>query len=117
MIINQLIKFLSGINDLLFEVFMFLCSFWYTSTRVTLRRSDPVKSFFLRGFFAPPNVQLSNLLCVIMLIIKLSTSFHSFIHSAIFIAPLQVLYYSEALPTTAWILYRSFTPKRTGNCR
>src|SRR6218665_2966629 len=25
----------------------------------------------------------------------------------------QVLYYSEALPTTARILYRSFTPKRT----
>ena len=44
----------------------------------------------------------------------------SFIHlfiSAISIAPLQVLYYSEALPTTARILYRSFTPKRTGNCR
>src|SRR6218665_831202 len=41
---------------------------------------------------------------------------HSFI-SAISIAPLQVLYYSEALPTTARILYRSFTPKRTGNCR
>src|SRR6218665_2312167 len=34
----------------------------------------------------------------------------SFIHSfilAISIAPLQVLYYSEALPTTARILYRS----------
>ena len=28
---------------------------------------------------------------------------------AISIAPLQVLYYSEALPTTARILYRSFT--------
>src|SRR6218665_215164 len=44
----------------------------------------------------------------------------SFIHSfilAISIAPLQALYYSEALPTTARILYRSFTPKRTGNCR
>ena len=40
---------------------------------------------------------------------------HSFI-PAISIAPLQVLYYSEALPTTARILYRSFTPKRTGNC-
>ena len=34
---------------------------------------------------------------------------------AISIAPLQVLYYSEALPTrpTARILYGSFTPKRT----
>ena len=41
---------------------------------------------------------------------------HSFI-PAISIVPLQVLYYSEALPTTARILYRSFTPKRTGNCR
>src|SRR6218665_3027797 len=39
---------------------------------------------------------------------------HSFI-PAISIAPLQVLYHSEALPTTAQILYRSFTPKRTGN--
>ena len=41
---------------------------------------------------------------------------HSFI-PAISIAPLKVLYYSEALPTTARILYRSFTPKLTGNCR
>src|SRR6218665_3812718 len=41
---------------------------------------------------------------------------HSFI-PAISVAPLQVLYHSEALPTTARILYRSFTPKRTGNCR
>ena len=32
---------------------------------------------------------------------------------AISIAPLQVLCYSEALQTTARILYRSFTPKRT----
>src|SRR6218665_1277595 len=36
---------------------------------------------------------------------------HSFI-PAISIAPLQVLYHSETLPTTARILYRSFTPKR-----
>ena len=43
------------------------------------------------------------------------TRVHSFIHSAISIAPLQVLYHSEALPTTARILYRSFM--RTGNCR
>src|SRR6218665_113099 len=35
---------------------------------------------------------------------------HLFI-PAISIAPLQVLYYSEALPTTVRILYRSFTPK------
>src|SRR6218665_532315 len=41
---------------------------------------------------------------------------HSFI-PAISIAPLQVHYYSEALPTTARILYQSFTPKRTGSCR
>src|SRR6218665_498397 len=40
---------------------------------------------------------------------------HSFI-PAISIAPLQVLYYSEALPTTARILHQSFTPKRPGNC-
>src|SRR6218665_4023021 len=43
---------------------------------------------------------------------------HTYIHSfipAISIATLQVLYHSEALPTTARILYRSFTPKRTGN--
>ena len=38
---------------------------------------------------------------------------HSFILTNS-IAPLQVHYYSEALPTTARILYRSFTPKRTG---
>jgi len=46
--------------------------------------------------------------------------YNSFIHSfipAISIAPLQVLYHSEALPTTARILHRSFTPKRSGNCR
>ena len=46
-----------------------------------------------------------------------SVFIHSFIHSDISIAPLQALYYSEALPTTARILYRSFTPKRTGTCR
>ena len=58
--------------------------------------------------------------------IDLVSFIHSFIHSfipAISIAPLQVLYYSEALPTTASVytdtvlLYRSFTPKRTYNCR
>jgi len=50
--------------------------------------------------------------------ILLQLSFHSFIQT-ISIAPpqLQVLCYSEALPTTARILYRSFTPKRTGNSR
>jgi len=42
--------------------------------------------------------------------------FYSFI-PAISIEPLQVLCYLEALPTTARILYRIFTPKRTGNCR
>ena len=41
---------------------------------------------------------------------------HSFI-LAISMAPLQVLYFSEALSTTARILYRSFTPKRTANWR
>src|SRR6218665_3071529 len=41
---------------------------------------------------------------------------HSFI-PAISIAPLQDLYYAEALPTTAQLLYGSFTPKRTGDCR
>src|SRR6218665_1284824 len=39
---------------------------------------------------------------------------HSFIHSFILAIsiPLQVHYYSEVLPTTARMLYRSFTPKR-----
>src|SRR6218665_456642 len=37
---------------------------------------------------------------------------HSFIQT-ISIAPLRVLYHSEALPTTSRILYRSITPKRT----
>src|SRR6218665_1690898 len=39
-------------------------------------------------------------------------SSHSFTLT-ISIAPLQVHYYSEALPTTARILYQSFTLKRT----
>src|SRR6218665_209672 len=50
----------------------------------------------------------------LFLFIVLLQSCASFIHSfilAISIAPLQVLYPSEALPTTARILYRSFTPK------
>src|SRR6218665_1595552 len=53
-------------------------------------------------------------------LVSITFPFFSFIHSfilAISIAPLQVLYHSEALPTTARTLYRSFTPKRTGNCR
>ena len=52
--------------------------------------------------------------------LKFVNCYAYFIHSFILtisIAPLQVLYRSEALPTTARILYRSFTPKRTGNCR
>src|SRR6218665_2485342 len=51
---------------------------------------------------------------------KIASDLSGFIHSfipAISIAPVQVLYYSEALQTTARILHRSFTPKRTGNCR
>src|SRR6218665_2829608 len=47
-------------------------------------------------------------------VLPVSTFSFSFIHScilAISIEPLQVLYCSEALPTTARILYRSFTPK------
>ena len=60
------------------------------------------------GFF----VYLSSSLSVFVFIF-----IHSFI-PAISIAPLQVIYYSEALPTTARTLYRSFTPKRTAsNCR
>src|SRR6218665_2077071 len=55
-------------------------------------------------------------ICLIQYYLVLSSFIHSFI-PAISIAPLQVLYYSEALPTTAQILYRSFTPVRTGNCR
>ena len=55
--------------------------------------------------------------CVFMELRNVELQGQEFIHSAISIAPLQVLYYSEALPTTARILYRSFTPKRTGNCR
>src|SRR6218665_848042 len=52
--------------------------------------------------------------------VRTNTRTHTLINSfipAISIALLQVLYYSEALPTTARILYRIFTPKRTGNCR
>ena len=42
-------------------------------------------------------------------LISISTSFiQSFIHSGHFYRALQGLYYSEALPTTARILYRSF---------
>ena len=64
--------------------------------------------------------------CTVSLLFELFSSFkrclwsqYFFIHSfilAISIAPLQVHYYSEAFPTTARILYRSFTPKHTGNC-
>src|SRR6218665_1861527 len=49
------------------------------------------------------NLQKYVMLCYVIFIL-------SFI-LAISIAPLQVLYYSEALPTTAWTLYRSFTPR------
>src|SRR6218665_2355394 len=69
-------------------------------TDLTLRRPILLMLNFCHGLVDHPN-----------------THIHSFIHSAISIAPLQVFYYSEALPTTARILYRSFTPKRTGNCR
>ena len=48
----------------------------------------------------------------------IACNIHSFIHSfvwAFVIAPLQD-FYSEALPTTARTLNRSFTPKRMSNC-
>src|SRR6218665_3161802 len=54
--------------------------------------------------------------CLIKHSLHERSDLHSFI-LAISVAPLQVLYYSEALLTTARILYQSFTPKRTGNCR
>src|SRR6218665_2779023 len=76
-------------------------------------------------FYAFPlfRFEIYNYNCTIP-ILQLQTTFYncanSFIHSfilAISIAPLQVLYRSEALPTTARILYRSCTPTRTGNSR
>jgi len=62
------------------------------------------------------SIKLGNTFDHIYLFERNTYIIHSFI-PAISIAPLQVLYHSEALPTTARILYRSFTPKRTGNCR
>ena len=56
-------------------------------------------------------------LCITVKMVVHYGSFIHFIHSGHFYSALQVLYYSEALPTTARILHRSFTPKRTGNCR
>src|SRR6218665_3572389 len=93
---------------------------------ITIPVSFPPSRFFLRssarGHLVIPLTR--RLLLWLNLGVSLLSNWnklpHSFIHSfipAISIAPLQVLYYSEALPTTARILYRSFTPKRTGNCR
>ena len=48
--------------------------------------------------------------------LSINNTCNPFIHSfilAISIVPIQVLYYSEAVPTTARILYWSFTAKRT----
>src|SRR6218665_633301 len=42
---------------------------------------------------------------------------HSFIHSGHFYSAPSSPLLLRGLPTTARILYRSFTPKRTGNCR
>src|SRR6218665_2945804 len=61
------------------------------------------------------HVLTANFAYVVYICLCVRLSHHSFIHSAISIAPLQVLYNSEALPTTARILYRSFTPKRTSS--
>ena len=60
-----------------------------------------------------PGTQIESLTSLAFSLIH---SFISFILT-IFIVPLQGLYCLEALPTTARILHRSFTPKRTGNCR
>ena len=56
-------------------------------------------------------VALADLLLLTPLLYLLHSFIHSFVHSfihsfipAISIAPLQALYYSEAIPTTAWIL-------------
>ena len=69
------------------------------------------------------SIRLRNFACCLLhtyMLAHIHTYMH--IHSfililAISIAPLQVLYYSEALPTTARTLYQSFTPKRTSKCR
>ena len=56
-----------------------------------------------------------NSVYIMAVLLSVFVSAYSFIHSfipAISIAPLQVLYHSKALPTTARILYRSFMPKR-----
>src|SRR6218665_268311 len=52
---------------------------------------------------------------VINILLLIHSVHFKFIHSFVkvtSILPLQVHYYSEALPTTARILHRSFTPKR-----
>ena len=61
-----------------------------------------------------------SMICLRFKLVRNNNNHIIFIHSfipAISIAPLQVLYYSKALPTTARILYQSFMPRRTGNCR
>ena len=63
------------------------------------------------------NMQSSRTYTVVPITVEtLGPIIHSFIHSGHFYSAPSIPYYSEALPTTARILYRSFTPKRTSNC-
>jgi len=59
-------------------------------------------------------VSHSNYVTCVYIFMRVPLIFHSSI-LVISITPLQVHYYLEALSTTAQILYRGFTPKRTSN--
>jgi len=94
-----------------YSVVHLVCSFgrWSVSNNQSCFRSWNVlvSEFCVVQFSPAADWDLLSMLCDTFLFI------HSFI-PAISMAPLQVLYHSDALPTTGRILYRSFTPKRTG---
>ena len=115
------IDFLPGIDP---TTACLWCTIGWSPVNLPLLQNKVLFSRILRLFFISilhfPNIYCSRV-AVYRLIdlfeIKLIHRHYSFIHSGHFYSALQVLYYSEALPTTARTLYRSFTPKRTGNCR
>src|SRR6218665_3754606 len=88
------------------------------STGLSLSSRITAEVFEMRSFPLPEYIGIG--IAAVNAVVSIALSFiHSFIHSftysfiqTISIAPLQVHYYTEALPVTARILNRSFTSKR-----
>src|SRR6218665_2534119 len=74
--------------------------------------ADALKMLFIKSYSS------LGLFCIVLYIdIYIALLIHSFIHSGHFYSVPSSPLLLRGAPTTARILYQSFTPKPTGNCR